>query len=132
MVFFTPGPTIRLRIKCHFDHYQNPIQILHHLIISEPQYPISSCPDHISITHGIDPRIMGHTIDFNHQAFRGTEKIDNSVADYGLSAELKTIEAAGAQLHPQPPLRLGQFAAHYGRAFEHDCACGATTPNPLL
>ncbi len=96
MVFASVQPAIRPMFKRHLKCCQDPIQILHHIKVREPQNCIAKVTFYPPVTRCIALGIVGVTIDFHNQALCRAEEINNPAADYSLPPELVSQESADA------------------------------------
>jgi len=69
-------------------------------------------PQHPCVAHNIRCGIVRIAVHFDHDTARGAEKIDNSLSNHILTAELDPSEAVAAQRHPKAFFGLGRVVAH--------------------
>ena len=132
MVLATAGPAVRPSIQSNLQRGEHAVSVAHHIRIREAQTVEAKLAAHLPIAAQVGVAIVSIAIQFNDQALRRAEQVDDAETDYRLTSEFVAEEAAGPQLHPEAPLGFGGTPTHLGRAFQQYLACDATTPNPLL
>lgn len=126
-----PQPAIGLPDKSLGDGLQNAFPLPHYLLISEAENSETSLARQFGIPKPVRFGVMGLSINLDHQMLRRTEEINNSVADYGLAAELVAGELAGLDCLPKQVFGLRWIVSHLACTGEK-LRASATTPNPLL
>ncbi len=86
---------------------QNIVRPVLHFVVPESQRTKSALGEH-GAAHRIelDSVSMPTTIDFDDEAGRNTDEVDNVAVDGNLSAKLKSAQAARTQACPQQAFRI--------------------------
>ena len=132
MVTSRPGPPIRRRIQRVDQVLHYPFPVPENVLVSVSHRSKTKFLPHPSVPDIVPIPFMGMPINLNHQAFLGTEEINDPIADHSLPAKLERGKAPVAKFIPKATLGLGRIVAHRLGASEQHFSRHATTPNPLL
>ena len=125
-------PTIRNTRKLDTELFKNPIEVTHHILVTETHDAKAMLFQQSAISLEVQFMIVRLTVDFDCQPLGRTEEIDDPIPDYFLTTELVICEPLAAQCLPQAQFRLRHLATHSGGSLEHRRSRHSTTPNPLL
>jgi hypothetical protein len=99
-------------MRCAHDGLKNTLAIFEHIRIPEPQHPIAlRLQPAIARYVALRFRMLA-AIQFDHQSPLVTHKVDDVLANWRLPAKAQSIEAVGAELHPERSFRIRHFGTH--------------------
>ncbi len=105
--------------KLQQDRLQDSLRILQHVIVPEPDYPVTEFPQ-----YGRAPGIGANltrvlpAVHLDDQSFRNTREVGHIGADGNLSAKMMTAKLVPAQSAPEPYFRVGLALAKAARLIE--------------